>query len=114
MADLAIKPNTQLDLLNTTIDQPLVTGEPTYHSITESVSRVVEDPPTKFWFGLIAVTASILLMLQVMLGYLVATGIGVWGNNIPVGWGMFMIHPLRHDGLTNVNGTVVYPPTFAE
>ena len=86
MADLAIKPNTQLDLLNTTIDQPVITGEPTYHSITESVSSVVENPPSKFWFGLIAVTASLLLMLQVMLGYLVATGIGVWGNNIPIGW----------------------------
>ena len=86
MADLAIKPNTQLDLLNTTIDQPLVAGEPTYHAVTESVSRVVEDRPTKLWFGLLAVTSSMMLMLFVMLGYLVVTGIGVWGNNIPVAW----------------------------
>ena len=86
MADLAIKPNTQLDLLETTIDQPLVTGEQTYHSITESVTRVVENPPTKFWFVLLAVTSSVALMLFVMLGYLVVTGIGVWGNNVPVGW----------------------------
>lgn len=86
MADLAIKPNTQLDLLNTTIDQPLVTGEPTYASVTESVSRIVEDRPTKFWFGLLAVTSSLMLMLFVMLGYLVVTGIGVWGNNIPIAW----------------------------
>ncbi len=86
MADLAIKPNTQLDLLNTTIDQPLVTGEPTYHAVTESVSRVVEDRPTKLWFGLLAVTSSMMLMLFVMLGYLVVTGIGVWGNNIPIAW----------------------------
>jgi molybdopterin-containing oxidoreductase family membrane subunit len=86
MADLAIKPNTQLDLLNTTIDQPLVTGEPTYASVTESVSRIVEDKPTKFWFGLLAVTSSLMLMLFVMLGYLVVTGIGVWGNNIPIAW----------------------------
>jgi len=34
--------------------------------------------------------------------------------SVPVPDEMFMIHPLRHDGLTNVNGTVVYPPTFAE
>lgn len=86
MADLAIKPNTQLDLLNTTIDQPLVTGEQTYHSITESVTRVVENPPAKFWFVLMAITSSVMMMLYVMLGYLVVTGIGVWGNNVPVGW----------------------------
>jgi Ni/Fe-hydrogenase subunit HybB-like protein len=86
MADVAIKPNTQVDLLNATIDQPLVTGQPTYHEITDSVCRIVEDKPTKIWFGMLAVTSAVMLVLFVMLGYLVATGIGVWGNNIPVAW----------------------------
>lgn len=86
MADVAIKPNTQVDLLNTTVDQPLVAGTPSYHMVTESVCRIVEDRPTNLWFGLLAFTSAVMLMLFVMLGYLVATGIGVWGNNIPVAW----------------------------
>src|SRR5271166_7020241 len=39
----------------------------------------------KYWITL-TVTGSITLLLGAMLTYLVATGIGVWGNNKPVGW----------------------------
>ena len=34
----------------------------------------------------LALTGGITLLLFAMLGYLVFTGIGVWGNNQPVGW----------------------------
>ena len=30
---------------------------------------------------------ALLLNLGAMIGYLIFTGIGVWGNNSPVGWG---------------------------
>ena len=40
----------------------------------------------KYWITL-AITASITGLLGAMLAYLVSTGIGVWGNNRPVGWG---------------------------
>jgi hypothetical protein len=34
----------------------------------------------------LAITGSLTLLLFAMLGYLTFTGIGVWGNNQPVGW----------------------------
>ena len=35
---------------------------------------------------MISITGSLLVMLGAMLTYLVARGIGVWGNNSPAGW----------------------------
>src|SRR3974390_249459 len=68
---------------------PLVQEGASYHDLSEKISSVVEpevgQTPMKYWITL-AVTASITGLLGAMLTYLVATGIGVWGNNKPVGW----------------------------
>jgi Ni/Fe-hydrogenase subunit HybB-like protein len=76
MADLAIAPT----------DLPLILGNPTLGQVTETVSNIVERPVHRNWYIALAVTGSITAMLGAMLGYLVWTGIGVWGNNSPVGW----------------------------
>ncbi len=71
------------------VNPPLVAGNPTYHDITDKVSGITEGDvfktPTKYWITL-GVTSSIVILLGAMLTYLVATGIGVWGNNRPIGW----------------------------
>jgi molybdopterin-containing oxidoreductase family membrane subunit len=68
---------------------PLVQGNPSYHEVTDQISSITEakvfETPVKYWITL-ACTGSIVLLLGAMLTYLVATGIGVWGNNRPVGW----------------------------
>ncbi len=60
-----------------------------YHDLTEQISVITEGDvfktPLKYWITL-SITGSIVLMLGAMLTYLVSTGIGVWGNNRPVGW----------------------------
>ncbi len=67
---------------------PLVTGEHDLASVTSVVSSVVEQPPTTTGWK-IAITISSLLMLNLfgLLGYLIWTGVGVWGNMSPVMWG---------------------------
>src|SRR5438105_2723252 len=71
------------------LNPPLVQGTGDYHDLTDQISSVVEaqvfETPLKYWITL-AFTASIVLLLGAMLTYLVATGIGVWGNNRPIGW----------------------------
>ena len=71
------------------VNPPLVANNPSYHDLTEKISSITEakvfETPTKYWITL-AGTGSIVLLLGAMLTYLVATGIGVWGNNKPVGW----------------------------
>jgi molybdopterin-containing oxidoreductase family membrane subunit len=77
MADLAITRE---------LDAPLVVGEPTYSDVTETVSRIVENRMPRSWYIAFGITATITGVLVAMLTYLVVTGIGVWGNNEPVGW----------------------------
>ncbi len=71
------------------VNPPLVAGDPTYHDISEQISGITEggvfETPMKYWITL-ACTSSVVLLLGAMLTYLVSTGIGVWGNNRPVGW----------------------------
>src|ERR1700676_4652781 len=70
------------------VNPPLVRSDD-YHDLTEQISSIVEGDvvktPTKYWITL-AITAAITGLLGAMLTYLVSTGIGVWGNNRPVGW----------------------------
>src|SRR5687767_13086378 len=79
MADLAIRHDPH-------ITAPLITGNPSIGQITNDVSHIVETSHHRNWFIALGVFGSITLLLFAMLGYLVFTGIGVWGNNQPVGW----------------------------
>src|SRR5712691_2104926 len=71
------------------VNPPLLQGVQHYHDLTEKVSAIVEGDvlktPRKYWITL-GITSSIVGLLMIMLTYLVATGIGVWGNNRPIGW----------------------------
>jgi Ni/Fe-hydrogenase subunit HybB-like protein len=70
------------------VNPPLVRSRD-YHDLTEQISSITEGDvlktPTKYWVTL-AITGSITVILGLMLTFLVANGIGVWGNNRPVGW----------------------------
>src|SRR6202171_3180154 len=71
------------------VNPPLLPGVQHYHDLTEKVSAIVEGDvlktPRKYWITL-GVTASVTGLLGLMLTFLVWTGIGVWGNNRPIGW----------------------------
>ncbi len=65
----------------------LVLGQQRLGELTNAVCDVVENPPTpRAWYAVFAVTCLLTVMLLLNLGYLVSTGVGVWGNNIPVAW----------------------------
>jgi len=80
MADIALDPRIELN-------PPLVTGGMTYADVTSKISSIVEGKPPKQWWIAMGFAVPLALLLFGCLGYLVATGIGVWGNNSPVGWG---------------------------
>ncbi len=70
------------------VNPPLVRARD-YHDLSEQISSIVEGDviktPRKYWITL-GITSSITILLAAMLTYLVSTGIGVWGNNRPIGW----------------------------
>src|SRR3954468_10874270 len=79
MADLATRQDPH-------VRPRLVEGNPTIGQVTETVSKIVESRTQYSWYIALGVTGGITGILGLMLAYLVMTGIGVWGNNQPVGW----------------------------
>src|SRR5690349_18566392 len=65
----------------------------TYTSITEIIGDIVLSPrPPIQWFivtGLAFVFVNVMFMA---ITWLVLTGVGIWGNNIPVGWSWDIIN----------------------
>ncbi len=71
----------------------LLPADATYRSVTSEISGIVlERPVTRGWiFGFLC--GFILLnVLLVAIGVLFAKGVGIWGLNIPVAWGLAIIN----------------------
>jgi molybdopterin-containing oxidoreductase family membrane subunit len=66
---------------------PLVQGKNDFTTMTEAVSRVTEWKTPLAWYIAFACSLTMLGVLGSMIGYLVWTGVGVWGLKIPEGWG---------------------------
>jgi Ni/Fe-hydrogenase subunit HybB-like protein len=66
---------------------PVIAPGHTFGTVTDKISSIVLGRRTPMWwyagFGIALMFAGLLL---VSLTYLVTKGIGIWGNNIPVGW----------------------------
>jgi hypothetical protein len=67
---------------------PILDPRQTYDSITAKISDVVlsKTAPKFWWLGLV-VGFIMLMTLIYAVTYLFAVGVGIWGNNVPVGWG---------------------------
>ncbi|MFV0415901.1 MAG: NrfD/PsrC family molybdoenzyme membrane anchor subunit [Chthoniobacterales bacterium] len=65
---------------------PLVENKRETGWISNYVSSIVEEKTPIWWWIAITITSSMALICFSLLGYLIATGVGVWGNNHPVGW----------------------------
>jgi Ni/Fe-hydrogenase subunit HybB-like protein len=66
---------------------PVIAPGHTFSTVTDKISAIVLNrrTPLGWWLGFGA-AFSLAGLLFVSLTYLVVEGIGIWGNNIPVGW----------------------------
>ncbi|MBR32215.1 MAG: hydrogenase [Spirochaetaceae bacterium] len=69
----------------------LVQGNKSYSDVNQDITRPLDTFPEKWWWGAFAVALGLLTLLVVEIGYLIATGMGVVGVNVPVSWGSFII-----------------------
>ena len=67
--------------------EPLITGSLDYETITREISAPLERKAGMSWWIGFLFALSFLLLGVALIGYTVATGIGVWGLNRTVGWG---------------------------
>ncbi|HJR59768.1 MAG TPA: NrfD/PsrC family molybdoenzyme membrane anchor subunit [Vicinamibacterales bacterium] len=72
---------------------PVIEPGHTFESVTEKISRIVLGPSHPVgWFITLGIGFLLLNVLMVSVGYLLLKGIGIWGNNIPVGWAFDIIN----------------------
>jgi Ni/Fe-hydrogenase subunit HybB-like protein len=71
---------------------PLVTGGLDFAGVTREVAKVAERPTTLAWKISFVCALIWLGVLGLCLLYLFTTGVGVWGNNQPVGWGFPIVN----------------------
>lgn len=65
---------------------PLVWGPSSFQSLTEHIAGITEKPQPYWWWAALTITASLLLGGILAATYLISTGVGVWGSNVPVAW----------------------------
>jgi len=72
---------------------PVLAGVHTFSSVTDKISSaVLTRKPTRGWVVGLAIGFLLAMVLLWSLTYLVARGIGIWGNNIPVAWAFDIIN----------------------
>jgi molybdopterin-containing oxidoreductase family membrane subunit len=87
-----------MDPLDNTLEDPtrptpLILGGHTLTSLTDKVCGIAEKRETPLaWYLAITASSSLTLVMVAMIGYLVTTGVGVWGLNNPVGWGWAIVN----------------------
>ncbi|MBI1816699.1 MAG: polysulfide reductase NrfD [Deltaproteobacteria bacterium] len=72
---------------------PIIGPGHTFGSVTDKISAVVLTGKTpRWWFVGFAISFSLLMLFLYSVAYLLTEGIGIWGVNIPVGWGFDIIN----------------------
>jgi molybdopterin-containing oxidoreductase family membrane subunit len=72
---------------------PVIEPGHTFASVTDKISSLVLKRKTPIWWFIgFAIAFSITMILMLTITNLVFTGIGIWGNNIPVGWAFDIIN----------------------
>ncbi len=72
--------------------QPLVQNQRGFAWISDRIAGVAEGPTPRWWWGAFVPSVLLMLLCFAMIGYLITTGIGVWGLGHPVGWGWAIIN----------------------
>ncbi|HEY4838362.1 MAG TPA: NrfD/PsrC family molybdoenzyme membrane anchor subunit [Candidatus Acidoferrales bacterium] len=72
---------------------PVLEPGHTYASVTDKISSIVlsRKQPKGWYFGF-AIAFALLMLLTYAVTYLLVVGVGIWGINIPVGWGFAIVN----------------------
>src|ERR1041384_6321779 len=72
---------------------PIIGPGQTLGTVSDRIAGIVLTKHTPvFWVLVVAVALAIFGMLNTAVAYLLAKGTGIWGINIPVGWGFAIVN----------------------
>jgi Ni/Fe-hydrogenase subunit HybB-like protein len=64
-----------------------------YASVTDKISSIVmKRRPPKWWIAGFAIGFALVMLLLYAVTYLLLVGVGIWGIQIPIGWGFAIIN----------------------
>ena len=66
--------------------EPLVLKKRSLAWISDAVAGIAEGKTPTWWWATLVPSVLLMLMCFSMIGYLISTGVGVWGLNHPIGW----------------------------
>src|SRR5262245_12946661 len=75
------------------LDPPVIAPGHNFETVTETVAQIPlsKRTPLGWVFGFL-IGFTLMNGLMAALGWLLLNGIGIWGNNIPVGWAFDIIN----------------------
>jgi len=72
---------------------PVIEPGHTFATVTDKISSIVLTRPTSVgWLFGFGVAFLVTMMMLYAIGYLFVRGVGIWGVNIPVGWGFAIVN----------------------
>jgi molybdopterin-containing oxidoreductase family membrane subunit len=72
---------------------PVIEPGYTFATVTDKISAIVLTRPTSVgWLFGFGVAFLVTMMMLYAIGYLFVRGVGIWGVNIPVGWGFAIVN----------------------
>jgi len=70
----------------------VVEGKPALRSLDDLISKPLETKPDKKFFIALSITLSMMVLFVIGLGLTFWYGVGMWGNNNPVGWAFDIVN----------------------
>jgi molybdopterin-containing oxidoreductase family membrane subunit len=91
MPERPVPPTTTEDAM--TGEPPVIAPGHTFGSITDKISAIVLTSRVSLgWLGGLAIAFFFFLIFNVAVIFLFYKGVGIWGVNIPVGWGFAIVN----------------------
>ena len=72
--------------------KPLVLNQRSLGWISDKICSITEGPAPKWWWYAFIPSIMVMTLCFTMIGYLISTGVGVWGLNQPVAWGWAIVN----------------------
>ena len=79
-------------MIDYTRELPVIEGKTSLRELDDLISKLLETKPNKKFYIALSITLSMMGLLVIGLGLTFYYGIGMWGNNVPVGWAFDIVN----------------------